>query len=67
MQNITQREKEVLNLIAKEYTGKEIANELYISVETVKSHRSNLLAKLKAKNTAGLILKSIQCNILQYC
>jgi len=46
MRKITRREKEILNLIAKEYTGKEIANALYISTETVKTHRSNLMTKL---------------------
>jgi len=66
MRRITPREKEILNLIAKEYTGKEIANELYISAETVKTHRANLLTKLQAKNTAGLIVKSIQHNIIQF-
>ncbi len=52
---ISRREKEVLNLIVKEYTTQEIADELFISLKTVESHRSNLLSKLNARNTAGLV------------
>ena len=40
--NITPREKQVLHLIAYEHTAKEIANKLYVSYETVNSHRKNL-------------------------
>ena len=45
---ISRREKEVLALIAKEYTTQEIAEELFISLKTVESHRSSLLSKLNA-------------------
>ena len=49
------REIEVLGLIMLGYTTKEIANKLFISYETVKSHRKNILEKTGAKNTASLI------------
>lgn len=52
---LTSRETEVLSLIAKEYTNHEIAERLFISPHTVVSHRRNLLQKLNAKNTAGLV------------
>ncbi len=52
---ITQREKEVLNLIMSELTNQEIADRLYISLRTVETHRYNLLQKLNVKNTAGLL------------
>lgn len=52
---ISKREKEVLELIVKEHTTQEIANKLFISLKTVESHRSNLLAKMNARNTAGLV------------
>jgi len=52
---ISRREKEVLNLIVKEHTTQEIAKKLFISLKTVESHRSNLLAKMNARNTAGLV------------
>lgn len=55
MPKISRREKEVLELIVKEHTTQEIANQLYISLKTVESHRSSLLAKLNARNSAGLV------------
>lgn len=52
---LTQREKEILALIIKEYTTDEIANKMFISTKTVESHRSNLIQKLGVKNSAGLV------------
>lgn len=52
---ITQREREVLNLIIEELSNQEIADRLFISLRTVETHRYNLLQKLNAKNTAGLL------------
>jgi DNA-binding NarL/FixJ family response regulator len=53
--SLTEREKEVLRAIANEKTNKEIADALHISVKTVENHRSNLLQKIGARNTAGLV------------
>lgn len=52
---LTQREKEIIRLIAQEKTNQEIAAELFVSVETVKSHRKNLMTKLNVKSIAGLV------------
>lgn len=52
---LTNREREILHLIVKGFTSIEIANRLYISPRTVETHRSNLMQKLKIKNTAGLV------------
>ena len=52
---LTKREQEVLALIGKEYTNAEIADKLFISTNTVFTHRKNLIKKLNARNTAGLI------------
>ena len=52
---LTIREKEILDLIIKEYTTEEMATQLFISVKTVESHRSNLIQKLGVKNSAGLV------------
>ncbi|HWJ25191.1 MAG TPA: helix-turn-helix transcriptional regulator, partial [Flavisolibacter sp.] len=57
-QILTSREREVLELVAKGYSSKQIARELFISKHTVESHRKNLLQKLKASNTADLIQKA---------
>lgn len=62
---ITFREKEVLHLISLELTSKEIAANLYLSDHTVTSHRKNLMNKLKAKNTAGLIRRGFEFGFLQ--
>ncbi len=56
---ITEREMEVLRLILREYTNKEIADALYISPRTVDAHKRNLLEKTGAKNVAGLVLYAI--------
>lgn len=52
---LTSREKEILDLIIKEFTTEEMATALFISVKTVEAHRSNLIQKLGVKNTAGLV------------
>lgn len=52
---LTSREKEILDLIIKEYTSEEIADKIFISIKTVESHRSNLIQKLGVKNSAGLV------------
>ena len=61
---ISKREKEVLELIVKEHTTQEIANKLFISLKTVESHRSNLLAKMNARNTAGLVRIAMENNLI---
>lgn len=62
---ISRREKEVLQLIVQEHTTQEIANQLFISLKTVESHRSNLLAKLNARNTAGLVRIAMENNLIE--
>ena len=58
--DLTEREKEVLELICEEYINREIADQLGISVRTVDAHRRNLLQKTGAKNTAGLVKFAIK-------
>lgn len=52
---LTRREKEVLVLIAEGLTNPQIAEQLFVSVTTVNSHRQNLLIKFEVSNTASLI------------
>ncbi len=52
---ITQRELEILQLIALGLTSQDIATKLFISKNTVETHRKNMLAKLNVNNTAGLL------------
>lgn len=62
---LTEREIEVLRLIADEYSNSEIANKLFISIRTVDTHRRNLLEKLQVKNTAGLVKYAISKGLLE--
>jgi DNA-binding NarL/FixJ family response regulator len=52
---LTEREREILMLIAKEYTNKMIAEELFISERTVETHRKNIFRKTKTSSLVGLI------------
>lgn len=61
---ITPREREVLELISKGYNYREIAEKLFISEETVISHRKHLLSKFKAHNSAELIRIAMENNLL---
>ncbi len=61
---LSRREKEVLNLIAKEHINQEIAELLFISTKTVESHRNNLIQKLGVRNTAGLIRLAVEKGLL---
>jgi DNA-binding NarL/FixJ family response regulator len=52
---LTDREIEIIILIALEFSGKEISEQLFITTNTVETHRKNILKKLKAKNTIGIV------------
>ncbi len=54
-QLLTEREREILKLISKEYTNKQIAEELFISERTVETHRKNIFRKTGTNNLVGLI------------
>mgnify|MGYP001555418750 CR=1 FL=1 len=56
---LTQREREVLKLVAEGYSSKEIAELLYISPKTVERHRSNIMNKLDLHNVSELTLFAI--------
>lgn len=61
---LTEREKEVLILVIKEYSNQEIADKLFISKRTVDAHKRNLLEKTGAKNVAGLVIYALNNNII---
>lgn len=62
---ISRRELEVLRLIMDEKTTPEIAGILFLSEKTVESHRAALLAKLGARNTAGLVKAALHWKLLE--
>ncbi|MFM6924649.1 MAG: response regulator transcription factor, partial [Ferruginibacter sp.] len=57
--SLTRREKEILEKIADGLTNQQIANELFVDVSTISSHRKNMLAKYGVQNTAALIKLAI--------
>lgn len=63
IQNLSEREVQVLKLIANGVTNKEIGEKLFISPKTVEAHRNNILKKLELKSTADLIKFAIAKNL----
>lgn len=61
---LTSREKEILNLIVAGKKSEDIANHLFISKQTVDSHRKNLLRKTNCKNTASLVSMAVNKGFL---
>jgi DNA-binding NarL/FixJ family response regulator len=61
---LTDRELEVLKLIAKEYNTQEMADKLLLSVNTVETYRKNLLKKLNVKNAVGLAMFAVKNRII---
>lgn len=62
---LSQRETEVLELIIKEYTSKEIAEKLFISKQTVDTHRMSIMEKTESKSVVGLIKYALQNNLIE--
>ena len=59
-ETLSQREREVLKLIAEGFKNKEIAEDLCISLKTVEKHRANLIKKLDLHNAAALTVYAVQ-------
>ena len=62
---LSRREKEVLQLIIDEKTTQEIAEQLFISIGTVETHRRNMMSKLGVRNTAGLVRVTFEYGLLE--
>lgn len=61
---LTNREIDIIKLIVKDYSNQEIADKLFISIRTVETHRKNIMVKLHAKSTIGLVHYAIQNNLI---
>lgn len=61
---LSKREIEILTCIANEMTNEEIAEKLELSKRTVDNHRQNMLKKLNAKNSMGLVLAAIKIGLI---
>lgn len=62
--NLTRREHDVLVAISEELTTQEISEKLFISPKTVETHRMNIMSKLGAKNSVGIIKIAIEKELL---
>ena len=63
---LTNRELVIIKLIALEYSGKMISEKLFISTNTVETHRKNLLKKLNVKSSIGLVKYAIKNNLIHF-
>ncbi len=61
---ISDREIQIIRMIAEGYSNKEIADKLFLSTHTVNTHRKNIMSKLGVNNTAGIVLFAVKENII---
>lgn len=61
---LTARETQIINLMAYEYSEKQIAKELFLSANTIHSHKKRVFQKLSVSNSAGVIRKAFELGIL---
>ncbi len=64
-EELTQREIEILKLVASGLTNKEIADKLFISIKTLDTHKNHILQKLKLKNSAELVLFAVKNKLIE--
>ncbi len=65
-ERLTERDKEVLQLLAEGQSNKEVANLLGIGVSTVETHRMNLMQKLNLHSTAEIVLYAVRKRIVYF-
>jgi len=65
IENLTTREREIMQLIAEGYTNSEIAEQLHLSVHTVRTHRGNLMQKLNLHSQGDVLRYAIQTGLIQ--
>ena len=61
----SERETEIIDLVCREMTNKEIADKLFLSVRTVEGHRLKILEKMNVKNTVGLVVYAMKNGIVK--
>ncbi len=64
LEDLSPREKEILQLIAEEHTSSDIGRILFISEKTVEKHRANLMEKLHVRNLAGLVRLAVKYGLV---
>ena len=63
--DLSDRELQIISLIAEGYTNAQIAAVLYISKHTVNTHRKNIMKKLGVNNTAGIVMYAVKTNLVK--
>jgi len=61
---VSERENEIITLIAEGMTNAQIAEYLFLSNHTINTHRKNIMAKLGVKNTAGIVMYAVKTNLV---
>jgi two-component system response regulator NreC len=64
--SLSEREKEIVSMIAKGYSNKEIADQLIISVKTVESHKANVMEKLSLKTRPDLVKYAMKKGLMNF-
>lgn len=64
-QSLSNREREILVLIAEGLSTREVSEKLHIAVRTVETHRKSILEKLNVKNVAGMVRIAVQDGLLE--
>ncbi len=62
--SLTERESEIILLIAEGYTNNQIAEKLFLSSHTITTHRKNIMHKLGVNNTAGIVMYAVKANLI---
>ena len=62
--SLSERENEIIILIAEGLTNQQIADQLFLSNHTINTHRKNIMSKLGVKNTAGIVMYAVKTNLV---
>ncbi len=62
--HLSEREQEIITLIAEGHTNTAIAEQLFLSPHTVNTHRKNIMQKLGVKNTAAIVMYAVKTNLV---
>ena len=64
IKRLSQREREVLRLVALGYTNRQIADQLFLSIKTVETYRARVMEKLDLKSRSALVRYALQRGLL---
>ncbi|MFK7755994.1 MAG: response regulator transcription factor, partial [Flavobacteriales bacterium] len=63
-QLLSDREREILVLVAEGYSSKEIADKVHLATKTIETHRKNIMTKLEVHNVAGMVRVAVKEGLL---